>query len=147
MIHLCISLLHFLGFLHCSAAFLYSMVLFPRFVPRVSLGVRRLTLFAPATTRACLLPVVRRVSSRRGIHVIFSQAQASFAQSSAEKASIDELPSSEVPPLEADIYSDWRHPLLGFTADEASQFIYIYLPRIATEDDVRALLARAGLHT
>ncbi|KAF1926145.1 uncharacterized protein M421DRAFT_225713 [Didymella exigua CBS 183.55] len=127
------------------AKILLKMILASRLVHRIALVDRRLALFVSASTR--VYPVASRGSSRRAIHVTSSQAQASLEHSSVHNPPIDDVPSSQLPPLKADTHSEWRHPVAGFTAQEASRVISIYTSVQATESDLKVLLERAGLYS
>lgn len=142
--HHCIPVfLRCIDLLHCAATFMFDMALSSRFFARAPLAARRLTPFASATTRACPLPVIDRVPGRLGKHTTSFPDHPPARKPYAVMPSVDEL-SRPWLQLGADTRANWRHPLLGCTADEVSEFIFVRVSPIANEDDLKGLLAKAG---
>lgn len=145
------ALLHFPLVLYLAAVFLCNMVVSLRFLARSVISNSRLntrtpTTAATATLRSYLLQNTCHAPHRRGLHTTIPRFAASVEENTPEQTSTKQHSNSKVSPAaEALNDPDWRHPHFGFAAADFPHLIYIKIPRTATKDDVRALVARAGL--
>ncbi|KAJ4994187.1 hypothetical protein SVAN01_00016 [Stagonosporopsis vannaccii] len=80
---------------------------------------------------------------RRNLHTDNVSGAVSANQTPVYQISTFESSRPEV--LRETFRPDWRHPRFGFATADFPHLVYIKLPRTATEDDVKALIARAGL--
>ncbi|KAF1358789.1 hypothetical protein EJ07DRAFT_156609 [Lizonia empirigonia] len=111
------------------------MVPLSRFFVRsvVTSCTRTPTASTSATFRSHVLLSTSRVSSRQSLHTNISRNLASLKPSSVSEVATE-------PPVD----SEWRHPRHGFTAADFPRLVHLNIPRKATEEDVKALVDRAG---
>ncbi|KAF2625498.1 hypothetical protein BU25DRAFT_114175 [Macroventuria anomochaeta] len=122
------------------------MVASLRFLARSAIATSRFNACAPttaatATLRSCFPINTCHAPHRHGLHASTSRPAASVEQASTGQTSPDLPSNSKTSPLDD---PRWRHPRLGFAAADLPHLISIKLPRTATEDDMKALIARAG---
>lgn len=122
--------------------FLHIMAASFRFLARSAFTTNRLNTRTPtATLRFCPLPETCLAPHRGGLRFMQSSAA-----TSAEQTPVQQDPTKEPPPHEKALNDpNWRHPRFGFAAADIPHLIYVKLPGGATEKDVQALIARAGL--